>query len=700
MSETISGQPQQAFAQGFSLGRYEIAAVRGYSEIGVEYSAHDRETGIKVAIQEFLPGSISVRKGPCTVEPTVPQNAAQFALMLDAFLEEAGALALCKCPGINAIRDAFRSNGTGYVVAECPPGESLDGILEREGIIGGEALDVMLPTLLDGLGKLHEAGLLHLDIRPENIVLQDTGAAILRGFGAAPMSLGSARQSFGETRWKRQILSVPSVYAPIELYSENTSPGPWSDIYSMGAVLYRCITGSVPAPVTDRVLEDSLVLASNSNAAGVDSKTLSAIKAATAIVPSARPRSVAMLRSQLYGQAPTRARAQFARTAARGGRLSSNAGAIQRAGGNANPRSGSQKWIVPAMALTAATALVAFIDVGVLRPDQDSVNTEPSLVHLAMAGRTEAMTYSPAPSDAAVGEPQSSGAGSAPAIAEAAEAVAAAEAVPVNEVPASAGTGAADEALSAAEAPPVDEAVAIAEAGVNDEALAAAGGDAAEAPPAAAPAGATLVVETVPPNVEVLVAGRSVGYTPLQLPGLSEGIHDITLRHPHYETMELAGQQFVVAEELRIETTLQRGAGNLLVTTDPPGAWVEINGDRVLERTPGTLRQLPAGPVEIMLGAPGHVVTRVAADVPRGGMGYLARILPVAYGRLEVVLEPADAQVVVSNDADIAYSYNPGMRLPHGSYRLEVSKRGYREVARTVNIDGETSIRIELQPRS
>ena len=270
----------------------------------------------------------------------------------------------------------------------------------------------------------------------------------------------------------------------------------------------------------------------------------------------------------------------------------------------------------------AATALIAFVDVGVLRLEQDATDKEPSLVHLAMAGRTDALAYGPVPPDAAA------------------------------------------------------DLFAVAEGG------------------------ATLVVDTVPSNVEVLVAGRAVGYTPLRLPGIPDGIHDITLRHPHYETVEYAGQQFVAAEELRIETTLERSVGNLLITTDPPGAWVEIDGDLVLEATPGTLRELPAGPVEIKLGAPGYAVTRVGAEVPPGGMGYLARILPVAYGTLEVHLEPRDAQVEVSNDTDVAYSYNPGMRLPHGSYRVEVSKQGYREATRTVSIEGETSIRIELQPQS
>ena len=632
----MNGQPQ-AFVPGHLLEQYEVREVRGSSEVGIEYLAHDFGAGLEVAILEFLPGSVSVRRGDCAVEPILPQNASQFDTMLEAFLAEATALSQCESPHINAIQRTFRANGTGYVVAESPSGIALEAVLGRERAIGGEVLGLMLPTLLDGLGKLHDSGLLHLDLRPANIMLRDDGSAVLRGFGAVPMSLGSPRQAFGGARWKRHVALAQSEYAPIELYSDNTAPGPWSDIYALGATLYRCVTGSPPPPVTDRILADSLELPSGRAAGGVDARSLAAIKAALAIVPTERPRSVSAWKNQFFGAPQTAphsaASARFARTSARGGRLAVKADGPKRVGGagvggarDNGARSGAFKWSVPALALTAATAAIAFIDVGVLRPEGELLDREPGLEHLSMAGRTEAATYAvPA---AAVNEPQAGGLGE---------------------------------------------------------------------PPAAA--GAALVVDTVPPNVEVLVAGRTMGRTPLRLSGLPDGVHDVTLRHPHYETVELAGQEFSASQELRIATTLERGTGNLLITTDPPGAWVEVDGERVVASTPGRV-SLPAGPVDIQIGAPGRSVARLAADVPMGGTGYIARILPVAFGTLELELEPADAAVVISNDAYIDYSYDPGMRLPQGAYVLEVSKPGYREVNQTVNVDGETSVRIELLPRS
>lgn len=638
----MSGQPQ-AFAPGFMLEQYEIRDVRGGTEVGIEYLAQDHEGGKAVAILEFLPESIAVRGDSDAVEPILSQNAEQFEAMLATFLDEAAALAQCGTPNINAIRRSFRANGTGYVVADIPGETTLETILSRGGTLGGETLQLMLPALLDGLGKLHEAGLLHLDIRPANIMLRDDGSAVLRGFGAVPMNFGSARQSFGGGRQGKHAASALSIYTPIELYSENTAPGPWSDIYFLGATLYHCITGEPPPAATDRVLADSLTLSADNVPPGMDSKVLSALAAATAIVPTERPRSIPIWKDQFFGGAQSGGRApagaRFVRAAARGGRIAASAGGARRAVGSAGTgKDGGEakdvlRWSVPALALTATTAAIAFIDVGVLRPEGDLIDREPSLVHLSMAGRTEALAYEASVplSDAAAREPETDG---------------------------------------------------------------------TTQPVATVQGGATLVVDTVPPNVEVLVAGRMVGYTPLRQQGLPVGVHNITLQHPHYEPVELGDQELSASEELRIERTLERGVGNLLITTDPPGAWVELAGERVMQSTPGTLRDLPAGPLEIRLGAPGRSPTRVAAEVPRGGTGYLARILPIAYGTLEVEIDPADAQVAVSNEVNIDYSYEPGMRLPQGTYLLEVSKPGYQDATRTVNIDGETSIRMELMPQS
>ena len=140
---------------------------------------------------------------------------------------------------------------------------------------------------------------------------------------------------------------------------------------------------------------------------------------------------------------------------------------------------------------------------------------------------------------------------------------------------------------------------------------------------------ATLTVETTPPNVEVWVAGRFVGKTPLVIADQPAGVFDVALQHPHFERILLANQSFEADEELHIDQVLKRGTGKLMVTTEPSGAWVEWEDQRLIESTPGLLRELPAGLVELRVGAPGHKSVDVFAEVPKDATGFLAHELVV-----------------------------------------------------------------------
>ena len=208
---------------------------------------------------------------------------------------------------------------------------------------------------------------------------------------------------------------------------------------------------------------------------------------------------------------------------------------------------------------------------------------------------------------------------------------------------------------------------------------------------------ALLVVETNPPGVEVLAGDHPLGETPLELANLRAGAYDLMLRHPHYETIRLKNQRLVDGEVLRIERTLARGLGKLTVLTTPRDAWVERDGERLASRTPVTLEGLPAGALQLTLGADGHQTAQVRAEVPKDGLGRLERVLqPIVYGTLTLELVPADAAVTLP---DIGPSYRPGMRLPEGRYRVIASREGYVQATREVAVpgNGEARERIELE---
>ena len=205
---------------------------------------------------------------------------------------------------------------------------------------------------------------------------------------------------------------------------------------------------------------------------------------------------------------------------------------------------------------------------------------------------------------------------------------------------------------------------------------------------------ALLVVETRPSGAEVLVDGTRVGRTPLKRSDIRAGARQVTLRHPHYETVRESGQRFRDGRVVRIRRTLVRGRGALRVTVRPRQAWVEVEGRRLAGRTPVTLEDLPAGQVEVRLGAPEHRPLAVKVEIPKDGSARLERRLErVRYGSLTLELEPRDASVMLP---DLGLRYRPGIRLQQGAHRVVVRREGYGEVVRTVEVRGDTRVRVAL----
>ena len=558
MSEPAAlGDRQQELPSQFRVGDYELRTVLGSSITGVTYSAWDHGRGAQVVIKEFLPTGSAVRREDGSVAPRRQPSAERpFADSLEQFLAAAAALARVRHENIVRVLSVTESNGTGYVAMDYAQGETLDVILGRSGALAKPQFDAMLPPLLDALEALHDAGLLHLALRPEKVVLDADGSPTVLAYGATRRGFAAARQIQDRSRSTR-LLHSPSLYAPVELYSRNAKWGQWTDIYSAGAILYQCVSGKVPPSAPDRLIDDSIAASHELDRTEHDPAVISGIQAALDPRPSGRPQQVAAWRRLITGAAEARrASPTLARTSARGASLARGAAT----GSSRNPDRRA-RWAVPAMALVAAVALITYLDTSVLRSASDA----------AALGRQSADSRSPIERLAERG---------------------------VHRV------------LPAAA--PVSNA----------------GGTAAEETPAVEPAGmARLSIETNPVNAEVWLAGRFVGRTPLALERQPAGVFDVVLNHPHCESVVLADQVFEDHEELRINQVLTRGRGNLMVTTEPAGAWVEFKGRRLIDSTPGLLRDLPAGPVELRVGAPGRESVAVLAEVPKDGTRYLARTL-------------------------------------------------------------------------
>ena len=230
---------------GHKLHWYEIEKVLGQGGFGITYLAYDANLDQRVAIKEYLPMELAVREGNHSVYPASQAQDERYQWGLDRFLSEARTLAKFKHSAIVRVLSVFEENNTAYMVMEYQRGQSLQQILERERTLSEVDLTAMVKPMLDGLESIHAAGFIHRDIKPANIFVNDEGYPVLLDFG-------SARQALGEHT--RTLTSVVSPgYAPFEqYYSKSDRQGPWTDIYGLGATLYRCISGLQPMAAIDR----------------------------------------------------------------------------------------------------------------------------------------------------------------------------------------------------------------------------------------------------------------------------------------------------------------------------------------------------------------------------------------------------------------------------------------------------------------
>lgn len=239
----MSAFHKSALRSGYRLAEYTIESVLGYGGFGITYLAHDTTLGAQVAVKEYLPHEIANRENKTQVLPNPERDAVRgYQTGLKNFVKEARALAQFKHPNIVRVLRFLEANNTAYVVMEYEAGQSLADYLKRNGPRLDEAtlLRVFIP-ILNGLSAVHEAEMLHLDIKPENIYLRTDGSPILIDFG-------SARQ--GSAHIHRVALTHG--YAPMEQYPDKGTPGPATDVYAVGASMYRCVTGKKPDDSLER----------------------------------------------------------------------------------------------------------------------------------------------------------------------------------------------------------------------------------------------------------------------------------------------------------------------------------------------------------------------------------------------------------------------------------------------------------------
>jgi serine/threonine protein kinase len=281
-------------------GCYKIEKVLGAGGFGITYLAIDQQLNAQVAIKEFFPIELVVRDNSYTVHPISDTKINDFKWALNRFLEEARVLATFKHPNIVRVLRFFEANQTAYIVMEYEQGASLD-VLIKDGQTATEAeIMKMLPPLLDGLETVHKGGYLHRDIKPGNIYLRDQdNTPVLIDFGAARYEIGTNSRSV--------TTIVTPGYAPFEQYeTKGSKQGAWTDIYALGAVLYRIISGKIPIEAPERIgaiirgNPDPLTPAVEIGKGKYSRQLLEAIDYALQINEDKRPQNVEQWRKKIF----------------------------------------------------------------------------------------------------------------------------------------------------------------------------------------------------------------------------------------------------------------------------------------------------------------------------------------------------------------------------------------------------------------
>ena len=274
---------------GTQIADYRIEDVLGDGGFGITYRAHDVLLENDVALKEYFPLNIAVRREDGTVEPISPQRREVYEHGLQRFLEEARLLASFSHPNIVSVLRFVGALGTGYIAMEYVVGQPLhERFLElgEQGMDETEVVDILEP-LIDGLEHLHAAGIIHRDVKPENIFLREEGGPVLIDFGGA--------RDFETTEGVDLSMLISPNYAPIEQYEKKghvqQAQGPWSDVYSLAAVAFAMLTLLRPVAANDRATGERYRSVREVMKRAYHPALLDAIDAALVLDPDNRPES-------------------------------------------------------------------------------------------------------------------------------------------------------------------------------------------------------------------------------------------------------------------------------------------------------------------------------------------------------------------------------------------------------------------------
>ncbi|QPK62229.1 serine/threonine protein kinase [Methylomonas sp. LL1] len=286
--------PQQwnYLQSGTIIDQYMIERELAHGGFSSVYLARQLEDQIQVAIKEYLPRKLAHRTWNNVVTPNDEEARQMFMRGRALFFEEAKVLATLKHHNIVEVINFFQANETVYMVMTYDYGITLDRILQKKILpITDDFLLTVFRLLLKGVEVIHSHHLVHLDIKPANILIRADSDPLLLDFGAI--------RKFPSPPSSNRAKVLTNGFSPVEQYDNRGNIGPWTDIYAVGASMRACLDLKVPPASTDRLGHDGLLPAVKAYKRKFPESLLQAIDWAMQINPADRPQTVAELEQAL-----------------------------------------------------------------------------------------------------------------------------------------------------------------------------------------------------------------------------------------------------------------------------------------------------------------------------------------------------------------------------------------------------------------
>ena len=272
-------------------GKYEVEAVLGQGSFGITYLCRHTDLEYHVAIKEFF---MADRNGRTGTTVTCSSSDGMYEKYRAKFRKEAQNLAKLDHPHIVKVQDLFKENDTVYYVMEYIDGGSLDEYIHRKGVLGEAEAVECIRQAAGALSYMHGRKMLHLDLKPSNIMRCTNGKVVLIDFG-----LSKQYDEKGKPETSTSIGGGTPGYAPIEqgAYHEGKAFAATMDIYALGATLYKLLVGKPPLEASDLMNEG--FPANELKSRGVSDQLTEVIRKAMEPRVADRYQSVADLRAAL-----------------------------------------------------------------------------------------------------------------------------------------------------------------------------------------------------------------------------------------------------------------------------------------------------------------------------------------------------------------------------------------------------------------